>query len=57
MNQRPPSAFERDLLDRVRTEPAFKKALAEARAEHLVRNRRIPGALWLPVRCAHNSNG
>lgn len=57
MNQRPPSAFERDLAERMRTEPGFKKALAEARADALARNRRIPNALWLPVRCAHNGNG
>lgn len=53
-DQRPPSPFERDLAERIRTEPGFKKELAEARAALLARNWKIPGALWLPVRCAHN---
>lgn len=54
MNQRPPSKFELDLAERVRTEPGFKKDLAVARAAHLARNWKIPGALWLPVKCPHN---
>ena len=45
-----------DLAERIRTEPGFKKELAVARAELLRRNWKIPGALWLPVKCEHNGN-
>lgn len=50
-DKRPQSPFERDLAERLRADPAFRKEFLADRAEHLRRNWRIPGALWLPLRC------